>query len=153
MCQSLMLFHQRPNVKAPQPLPASRLKVQAIIDVTIHLPPVSADPTVEWDLPPLGRDAEVQTSHVTSPLLAFYPRYYLWHPCQRPVPSLRLSHFLISSIMPQTASISSRRWETSAESGHITFLCCRGPQCINRRACLPTHKLWFLFIRPARCFE
>lgn len=107
-----MLFHQRPNGKAPRPLPASRLKVQAITDSTIYLPSVLADPTVEWDLPPLGRDAEVQPSNVTSPLLAFHPRYYLWHPHQRPVPGLWLSHFLISSILPQTASISSRMRET-----------------------------------------
>lgn len=137
-----MLFHQRPNVKAPPPLPASRLKVHAITDVPMYLPSVLSDPAVVWDLPLLGREAEVQPSHVTSPLLPFYPWYYLWHPRQRPVPGLWLSHFLISSILLQTASISSRMREMSSESGHVSLLCYRGPQRINRRACLPTHKVY-----------
>lgn len=54
------------------------------------------------------------TVRVASPLLAFHLRYYLWHPPQRPVPGLWLSHFLISSILLQTASISSRMRATSA---------------------------------------
>lgn len=58
-----MLFHQRPNVKNPRPLPASRLKVQAIIDTQIYLHLYWLI-LAEWDLLPLQRNTMWQLLRV-----------------------------------------------------------------------------------------
>lgn len=53
--------------------------------------------------------------------LAFLPQYHRWHHSQSPIPALRCSHFLISSVLQETASISSSIKQTAAGYGQITL--------------------------------
>lgn len=124
-----MLFHQKPNAKAPRARPAHwgqrvrQLQTPPFISRLYEL----IQPLSEiWHR--LEREAEVQParSYLTIVGISAPPIISEASSSKASPPGLRLSHFLISSILPQTASISSRKGggETSAESGlhHFTVL-------------------------------
>lgn len=155
-CRWPTLFHQGPNVKAPRPLPASRFKVQAITRASIYLSSVLGDAMAERDFffPPRGADAEAQ------PIACFPP--HCWHFIPDIIFGILIRDrspvydSLISSSHPSCGRqpVSRPVW-----GGRLPRMAkslrraAGGPQRISRRACLPSQEVWFIFIRPARCFE